>query len=184
MLRYGTQFRANDTPFDFIENFHRIVQLRMMLGSKVPVHSDPACWRPDELPENIARHMIAAIAGVPMLSMELGELSETGEALIRYYLEIYKTHRPLFANGTWRFRYEFDRVAWLSVKDCKCCAAWVTDEESAKEIITGSPAELCLFNLGANPIMLPPGGTVFNYTGHRMTSDKVLPIAGMVKFRK
>ena len=71
MLSYGTQFRARDCPFDFLLNFRRIAQIRIALGDGIPVHADPAYWPSTELPVNIARHFIAMMAGVPMLSIDL-----------------------------------------------------------------------------------------------------------------
>ena len=63
-------------------NLRRIAHIRLALGDGVPVHADPAYWPADELPVNISRHFIAMMAGVPMLSVELSDLSPEAEKML------------------------------------------------------------------------------------------------------
>ena len=116
MLSLGTQFRANDVPFDFIENIHRIALIRICLGDKVPVHADPAYWAKDELQVHISKHMICAIAGVPMLSMDLNELSVDTHQIIENWLAFYTTHLNVFRNGHWQINYNKEYLDTITVE--------------------------------------------------------------------
>ena len=84
MLKYGTQFRAGDVPFNWLFNFGRMVELRLSLGNLGPVHADPAYWPFGETSENVARHMMAMLVGVPMLSMDLARLTDTEKRSNKY----------------------------------------------------------------------------------------------------
>ncbi|MEG2076402.1 MAG: hypothetical protein RRY34_07855, partial [Victivallaceae bacterium] len=68
MLRAATNFRVYDCPMDFLINLKGAAFMHLMLGDEVPIHSDPAYWAKDESAENISRHLMAAMAGVPMIS--------------------------------------------------------------------------------------------------------------------
>ena len=110
MLKYGTQFRAGDVPFNWLFNFGRMVELRLSLGNLGPVHADPAYWPFGETSENVARHMMAMLVGVPMLSMDLARLTDTEKRIIRYYIDIYNSHRDLINHGEWRFIFGFSDI--------------------------------------------------------------------------
>ena len=101
MLTLVTQFRAVDCPFDYLINFKRCCQIRLCLGDNVPVHADPAYWAENEKPENIAKHLIAMFAGVPMLSVDLEHLNPTEEKIISFYLSLYRRFTTLMSKGHW-----------------------------------------------------------------------------------
>ena len=117
MLPYATNFRANDVPFDYLENLHRCCQIRMILGDGVPVHADPVCFHPEESRVNVARHMIASLAGVPMLSADLTKISPEHLAVIRRFLRFYHDHLATFRTGHWTIRYDFGHVASVAVEN-------------------------------------------------------------------
>ena len=87
----ATQFRAGDVPFEWLDNLMRIAQIRLQMGDGVPVHADPICWSDTETADNIRRHFLAAMAGVPMLSMDLRKLTPAQKALVRRALDFYRT---------------------------------------------------------------------------------------------
>ena len=116
MLAYGTQFRAGDVPFDFLDNFLRIAQIRIGLGDRVPVHADPVYWHPQESPVNISRHLIASLAGVPMISMELTALPPVARRIIKHWLEFYNRHQETFRRGHWQAGYHQSGLSWLAVR--------------------------------------------------------------------
>ena len=105
MAPVATAFRAGDVPFDYMSNFSRCVQIRLQMGDGVPVHSDPVYFHPEESAEAVARHMIAALAGVPMVSMELSTLKEEQKKVIAGYLAFYKENRPVLNFGHWDFDF-------------------------------------------------------------------------------
>ncbi len=133
MLSFGTQFRAADAPFDWMENLHRIAQLRITLGDGVPCHADPVYFHPAEKPENITRHMMAALAGVPMLSMELRELTPEQYRIIKFWLDFYHAHLPLFRTGHWNVTYRMDVLSHISVENDSEAVVILLDESRLEE---------------------------------------------------
>jgi len=115
MAPYGTQFRAGDVPFDFVDNFQRLAQIRVSMGDRIPVHADPVYWHPAESPVNISRHMIASLTGVPMLSMDLLKISETERKIIRRWLDFYENHLPTFRDGRWQAVFHQSNAAYVTV---------------------------------------------------------------------
>lgn len=173
MLPYGTNFRANDVPFDYLENLHRCCQIRMILGDGVPVHADPICFHPEESCVNVARHLIASLAGVPMLSADLTKISPKHLEIIRRFLHFYQDHLATFRTGHWTVRYDFGHVASVTVESEQEVIATAVTE------IPPVPAEknIILMNLSADSLpaeagqiedceghaaaVLPPGGIAF-----------------------
>ena len=99
----ATQFRAGDVPFEWLDNLQRIAQIRLMMGDGIPIHSDPICWAESETKENIDRHFMAAMAGVPMLSMDLARLPPQGRETVRKWIRCYKEEiEPFHRNGKWQ----------------------------------------------------------------------------------
>ena len=117
MLKLGTQFRAGDAPFDALKNFGRIAEIRLALGDNIPVHADPAFWSKSDPLECIARHMIAMLGGVPMLSMDLLSLSAGEEKVIRYWLKFYRDHQQLLNHGAWRIELTGQNIAAMTVEN-------------------------------------------------------------------
>lgn len=116
MLEFATQYRAGDVPYDWMDNFNRLAQMRTLLGDKLTLHADPAFWREDEPLVNIGRHMIAALAGVPMLSMELTRMPEDQKTVIRTFLALYREYRDFWKQGCWHIEYELGNVISLTVE--------------------------------------------------------------------
>lgn len=130
-LPFGTQFRAFDTPFDWFCNFGRLAELRLTIGSLAPVHADPAYWAEGELPANVARHMMAMLAGVPMLSMDTARLTDEEKRIIRYYINFYNDHRDVINHGSWKFLFTNSDVA-----------AGIAENENERLIILADHARL------------------------------------------
>ena len=45
-----------------------------------------------------------------MLSMDLARLTDTEKRIIRYYIDIYNSHRDLINHGEWRFIFGFSDI--------------------------------------------------------------------------
>ena len=111
----ATQFRAGDVPFEWLANFLRLVQIRVTMGDGVPIHADPIFWSATETPDNVNRHFLAAMAGVPMLSMDLEKMSEAERGTVRRWLGFYSAHVERFHRaGAWRADYKNGGVAAIS----------------------------------------------------------------------
>lgn len=155
MLPYATQFRAGDVPFDFLDNFQRLAQIRIGLGDRVPVHADPAYWHPQESAENIARHMIASLAGVPMLSMEMTTLSELESRIIRHWLQFYREHLETFKTGAWRVQYQQSAVSYVSVCTDKEQIIIISDEKRLDQAMDSKARKHHILNLSPAALHLP-----------------------------
>ena len=151
MLPYATQFRAGDAPFDALKNFGRIAEIRLSLGNNIPVHADPAFWSKSDPAECVARHMIAMMGGVPMLSMDLLQLSDMEEKIIRRWMEFYSCHQTLLNHGAWRVEMSQQHIAALTVEDDQKKIILLNDSNYASAMTDVSGKEVYLANLSDNP---------------------------------
>lgn len=168
----GTQFRAGDVPFDFIENFKRLCNIRLCMGDGIPVHADPMYWNENDKPENISRHLIACMAGVPMLSMELTTMPPHIRKILCRWLKFYEEHRDTLNFGTWKILFGNEAVS---------CA--VATQGSERIIITrdavphpGALADFSgtchILNLAGGDIVLP-GAKVIDCFGDEKTGGVI-----------
>lgn len=130
MAPLATQFRAGDVPFEWMDNLRRILQIRLQVGDGIPVHSDPICWAQGESHDNVNRHFMAAMAGVPMLSMDLGRMSPDEKALVRKWLWYYSRHvEPFQRSGKWDVFYKNGGVAYALAENEDGVLAIVNDPD-------------------------------------------------------
>ena len=171
-----TQYRAADVPLDWMDNLRRLAKIHMELGQGFPVHSDPACWHKDELPENVSRHMIAAIAGVPMLSVDLKQQSAENLAIIRHWLIFYKQHIDTFKKGQWQSRYFGENLCYLKVASEKECIVFLIDDARFSEV--EKDADIIL-NLSSVPLCCE-NAEYFNSKGE-VVADAAVSGGGLIK---
>ncbi|MBE2203846.1 MAG: alpha-galactosidase [Chthoniobacterales bacterium] len=155
MLPFGTQFRAGDVPFDFLDNFQRIVKIRVGMGDCIPVHADPAYWHPQESPDNISRHMIAAMAGVPMLSMDLTKISEMERLIIGNWLKFYATHLEHFQAARWQASYQWGITEFLSSTTDGRRIVILNHADAVQRASADFQGELILLNMTPESIECP-----------------------------
>jgi alpha-galactosidase len=93
----ATMYRGFDT-LEFDTNRWNITMTRAVSGG-LPVHFDPAHWRPNERNENVARHMLNSVFSVPMLSVDFDRIPEDHVRIIRAWLDFYYRHKPLLTQG-------------------------------------------------------------------------------------
>ncbi len=151
MLEYATQFRAGDVPFDYMLNFAQIAAIRVIVGDKVPVHADPLYWSDSEDDLTVARHMIASLSAVPMLSMELRNLKKSHKAIIANYLNFYKEHLPTFSMGHWETRFFGSIPLYLHATRGKERIVVITSGAHVSEV-TAKGIKTYILNLSADPI--------------------------------
>ncbi len=176
MLNHATQFRAGDVPFDFSANLHRIAQIRICLGDKVPVHADPAYWHPEESEKNVSRHMMSSIAGVPMISMDLNKLSAKHREIMKNWIEFYRSHLETFKNGRWLIKYHFDSISYISVTSKTEKILFLCGEHFI-DLATGDfQGTLYLLNLGNRPVAFK-NCLSFDPCG-RPSTKGTIPVAG------
>lgn len=161
-LRYATQFRAGDVPYDFLENFYRVAQIRVMLGDKVPVHADPVYWHPAETPENISRHMICALAGVPMMSMDLEKIGEQEQRIIRFWLDFYQQHLALFKSGHWQVEYNHTQIAYISVEADTETAIFILDQNRVPTDLIKRGGIVYILNISGSELEIPEVQELFS----------------------
>ncbi len=182
MLQYATQFRAGDVPFDFIDNFNRLCQIRISIGDNVPVHADPMYWHPRESMVNISRHLIASLVGVPMLSMDLLKLSDMEKAVLNFWLKFYNTHRQTLNHGTWEIHYRNGSVAYAMAKSADDCVIIVNESRSLESALQKSSGTAYICNLSADEILLD-GASSFSGDG-TMAADGTVPAGGMGVYKR
>ena len=168
MLACGTQFRAGDAPFDFLLNLRRIAQIRLAVGDGVPVHADPAYWPADELPVNISRHFIAMMAGVPMLSVELADLTPEAEAICKFWIAFYTRNAMWLKNAKWDFDYLGGQLGSALATSKQHSLAIVCDPLRVPELKTSG----YVLNLSYAPITVP-GAEVFDWKGEKIEGDTI-----------
>ena len=174
MLPYATQFRAGDVPFDFLDNFLRILQIRVSMGDGVPVHADPAFWHPRESPVNIARHMIASLAGVPMLSMDLSRTGEMEKRIIRHWLGFYREHRKTLNFGKWDISFLPGGAAYAMACDDAESIVILLDSAHLGEALRKAAPRVFILNLSAEAPALP-GGKTWSGEGNRAPEGRIPP---------
>ncbi len=184
MLPFGTQFRACDVPFDYMENLKRLAQIRITLGDNVPCHADPIYFHPDEKPENVARHMIAALAGVPMLSMDLETLSPVQAEVIRFWLYFYQEHLNTFKSGHWSVHYFMDTVSHISVTGNGETIVILTRPELTEPLKKEyqDSKSLYLLNLSGSALT-SPGAQAFGCNGEKLDGSAA-PLGGLLRINK
>ncbi len=152
MLEFATQFRAGDVPFDFLDNFQRMAQIRISIGDGAPVHADPVYWHPNETRENISRHMIASLVGVPMLSMDLTQISSMGKQIITNWLHFYRKHYQAFRHGKWEICFNGASCAWAAVTGEKERIIILNDRFQLGEAIGSCKLPQYILNLTADKL--------------------------------
>ena len=152
MLPYATQFRAGDVPFDYLYNLHRLALIRLLLGDGVPIHSDPVFFHPEESETNVARHMIAALAGVPMVSVDLAALTPRQTQVMRHWLGFYRDHLETFNHGHWKIEYYFDHLEALTVTRGDERIVILLDARGAEARLAGFDGDIHLLNLSCGPL--------------------------------
>lgn len=175
MLPLATQFRAIDLPFDANRNLLHIAKLRAILGDGVPIHADPAYWHPDETPENVARHMISAMAGVPMVSMDLAVMPEEQAHIVRFWLGFYNRHIATFRDGAWSIVYDGDQLVYMVVRGEKETLVYLNTHRAFNEACHQPGDEkLSVLNVSAKPLEVQEGFDGVSPAG-RPVSDRVPP---------
>lgn len=174
MLAYGTQFRAGDVPFDFLDNIQRIAQIRIGVGDGVPVHADPVYWHPRESAVNISRHLIASLAGVPMISMDLTALSPTERRIINLWLGFYNSHRETFRRGHWQTGYYLSGLSWLAVQGGTEAIVISNDGARLSEALLKTSGPVWVLNLTGEELQLS-GAETFDGEGNRSAVGVIPP---------
>ena len=175
----ATAFRAGDVPFDYMENFSRCVQLRLILGDNIPVHADPVYFNSQESCEAVGRHLIASLAGVPMLSMELSTISAEHKQVIRNYIDFYNRHRELLNHGHWEFDLRNGFPAAAICRNADECIIILTDDAMLERNLKNCPAHGIILNMSANPIRF--AGKTFDAQGNDCGNSSI-PSGGRGEF--
>jgi alpha-galactosidase len=177
----ATAFRAGDVPFDYMENFSRCVQIRLHMGDGIPVHADPVYFNGAESVEAVGRHMIASLAGVPMLSMEMSSIAPEHKKVIANYIKFYNQHRELLNKGHWSFEFRNGTTAFA-----KCALADETFIILADEIFAEKAQCDCkgkIFVLNMSGEEFAANGEIFD-AGGSLVDGGIVPSGGRVELLK
>lgn len=159
MAHLGTQFRAGDVPFEWLANFMRLAQIRITMGNGVPVHADPIYWSDTETDDNVNRHFMAAMAGVPMLSMDLEKMSAERRATVRAWLDYYaKNVEKFHRGGKWDVAYHNGGLAYVISRLGDETLVIVNDADAFAKISgTFAAKKAVVLNLCFTALELPNG---------------------------
>ena len=156
-LELGTQFRAGDVPFEWLCNIMRIAQIRLAVGDGVPVHADPIFWSQHETKDNIARHFMAAMAGVPMVSMDFERLPAWQKDEVAKWMRIYSQRiEPFQKKGRWNMVYRNGSLAYVtSIHGDEALAIVVDSSTSLKSLDCDLAGKrTIIMNLGYAPVCI------------------------------
>lgn len=158
----ATQFRAGDVPFEWQANLLRIAQIRLTMGDGIPIHSDPIYWADSETDDNVSRHFMAAMAGVPMLSMDMEKMSPERRAAVRRWMRLYReTVAPFQRDGKWSVFYRNGGLVGLVGKLSGKSLVIVNDPAGFAVLrAAAGNGGMIVFNLGFESLVLPNGETV------------------------
>lgn len=171
----ATAFRAGDVPFDYIYNFNRCLQIRLHMGDNIPIHSDPVYFNRSESVEAVGRHMIASLAGVPMLSMELRDIDNKHKKVIANYIAFYKKHQSVLNHGKWSFEFRQGVAVYAKATLDDESVIILTDELFAGKALQECCGKVTILNMsGAN---IPLNGKIFDAQGNELP-DNQLPSGG------
>lgn len=177
----ATQFRAGDAPFDFVDNFNRIAQIRVIAGDQVPIHADPVFWARSEKPENIARHLVASLAAVPMASMDLRVMTEVEKKIFLHYIGFYKAHQDVYRLGHWNVQFRGGMASVISGKYGDCSIVIAADPADAMQIAAAGEAGVNLLNLSPEELPAAKAKAVYDGCGNKLNSA-VIPVGGRAEF--
>ncbi len=179
MAPLATQFRAGDAPFDFMLNFKRLAVIRLCMGDGIPVHADPAYWHPAERPENISRHCIAMLAGVPMLSMDPREMGDEAAAIVHRWLAFYEAHRPTLAHGHWTLDYKGGHLRFAAADGDGERIVILADAGALQDALAETAAPCHVLNLSADALAGARFTVVEDGAGKALSTGIAVPIGGL-----
>ena len=159
MAHLGTQFRASDVPFEWLANLMYLAQIRITMGDGIPIHADPMYWSESETDDNIDRHFMASMAGVPMLSMDLEKMPAARRARVRAWLDYYTQRVKKFhRGGKWDVAYRNGGLAYLISRLGDETLAIVNDADAFTKIAgTFDVKKAVVLNLAFTELELPGG---------------------------
>ena len=156
--QYGNMLRVNDCPLDATANRLGVLDLRLTSG-KAAVHSDMITWHKKETDEGVASQLIAALFGVPQISVVLSELSDNHQRVLRFWLDFWQEHRQTLLEGKLKL---YNPEVGYSMAEAQ------GEEERiyvcySKNMVPYGRGETCIVNgTGENVIALIGSGT-FSY---------------------
>ena len=174
---FATAFRAADVPFDYMDNFNECLQLRLHLGDKVPIHADPVYFNNCESVETVGRHMIASLAGVPMLSMELASIASEHKKVIANYINFYREYQNILNSGHWRIESRNGCNVFAECSNENGTVIILADEMFAEEAMQNCRGKIAVLNLSGNSFTAE--GTVFDSQGN-LLENNIVPPGGRV----
>ncbi|MBE6367949.1 MAG: hypothetical protein E7052_08610 [Lentisphaerae bacterium] len=171
-------FQAVDAPFDYIENFSRLVQLRLLLGDNVPIYSAPVQFNNSESVESVGRYMIAALAGIPQVDIVREELTFEQQKTVQNYLDFYCRYQQLFSRGSWFAEIRSGFTAWLKCSWQNQAVIIITDEALLELALHDCPEHAVVLNLTPGRLIHCSGKA---YDAQGLPCDNIAPVGGRLE---
>ncbi len=153
--RFGNMMRVNDCPLDATANRIGVLDLRLTSG-KAAVHSDMITWHKDETDEGVASQLIAALFGVPQISVVLSEISDDHHRVLRFWLDFWRKHRQTLLEGKLKLHnpevgYSMAEAQTHDTRICVCYSKNMVPYGQGETYIVNGTGEnfIVLFGSGA-----------------------------------
>lgn len=145
VLQYGNMVRVGDCALDATTNRVGLVDLRLISTGAVP-HSDMIIWSMDDSPEYVAKQLIAAMFGVPQISVKIETLSEQHYKVLEFYLGLWRKYSDVLLDGEIiPYQPEFLYTKVESIKDntkvCVCYGDNFVEINTAKTVAVNGTGE-------------------------------------------
>ena len=125
-------------------------------------------------------NMMAMLAGVPMLSMDLERMTELEKRLIRHYIGFYNSHRELINHGKWNVIYSQTEIAAAIVENAQERMVILCDSHCLDEAVGTLDRPTWVMNLSASAIAAPAATQCINALG-LPAPDGTIPLGGSAK---
>ena len=125
--------------------------------------------------------MMAMMAAVPMISMDLTRLSENEKRIIRYYVDFYNAHRVLINKGNWRFLFGLSDIQAAVVENDKERMAIICDYGRFRDCLSNDGRPTYVLNLSASILPHPCENAVDAVCNP--TDGSCIPLAGSAVIR-
>lgn len=145
ITQYGNMIRVGDCALDALANRVGVLDLRMTSG-KAAVHSDMITWNDNDTNESMAKQLIAALFGVPQISVRLDKITEEHYDVLKFWLDFWIEHREILLDGNLKIynsemNYSMARAEIKNNSVCVCYGVNIVEYHGGKLTVVNGTGE-------------------------------------------
>ena len=134
-----------DCALDALANRVGVLDLRMTSG-KAAVHSDMITWNDNDTNESMAKQLIAALFGVPQISVRLDKITEEHYDVLKFWLDFWIEHREILLDGNLKIynsemNYSMARAEIKNNSVCVCYGVNIVEYHGGKLTVVNGTGE-------------------------------------------